>query len=97
MMGLTNGFGIMGDLLGPSKTNSGIGKKTQSEIELTFGAKMRMSLVFMHLWLIAWALTILDKTVSLWERRSAERRNKLDKMTNKSVIIDVEVKENEDG
>ena len=86
----------MEDLSGLPKINSGSGKNTpshdtpQKKIDLTLGQKTQLTLVFMHLWLIAWSLSLLDKTLKFWERHNAKRQDKMSKIAKNSVIIDIE-------
>jgi len=103
-MGLTHGFGRMGDLLGPSKINSGLGKRqvprlsTEDKFRLTHTDKAKLAVVVVHLWLIAAAIGLISRIVTLWEKRSSHRRGKMDKILNKehTTIIDVTVIEEED-
>ena len=92
-MGLTHGFGIMGDLLGPPKTNSGIGKKPNRK--LTFKEKTALTVVVLNIGLIIVALGLLGKVISIWERRTDAWKKKFSK-DKQPVIIDVEVVEKED-
>ena len=92
MMGLTNGFGTMADLLGPSKTNSGIGK--ESKKKLTFKDKAGLTIVVVHIWLIAMCIGLIAKVVNIFERRTKILEKELSNKKQKStVIIDVEAKE----
>ena len=94
MTELTNGFGIMGDLLGPSKKNFGLGKRTKKK-KTGFGVKTRLAIVFMHLWLIAVTLGLLSKVIKILERKEQSR---IDKQKRKNTtIIDIEVEENNNG
>ena len=97
MTELTNGFGIMGDLLGPSKKSFGLGKKTKitQKKKVGFGVKTRLMIVVMHLWLIAVTLGLLSKVIKILERKQQDR---LDKQKQKNTtIIDIEIEEKDNG
>ena len=85
----------MADLLGPSKTNSGIGK--ESKKKLTFKDKAGLTIVVVHIWLIAACIGLIAKIVNIYERRTKifEKRQKelLNRNQKNTVIIDVEAKE----
>ena len=96
MTELTNGFGIMGDLLGPSKKSFGLGKRAKKKQKKAgFGVKTRLAIVFMHLWLIAVTLGLLSKVIKILERKEQSR---IDRQKRKNTtIIDIEVEEKNNG
>jgi hypothetical protein len=88
----------MGDLLGPSKTSSGIGKKSKNKVK--FKDKVILTTVVVHIWLIVACVGLIAKIVNIFDRRTKLWEEKIKRMNEKkenTVIIDVEAKEVKDG